>query len=204
MQNLVHYALMLEAENYGLQPKILVGQKIWGEPKRFISGEQQYFVWDTAFQSTKWLNKSPAYLLSWYNHLHILGGHVLCPTLATPMLRLIVQCFQLGLMVRAFGAKTLLNICFDLGTVEIKSFSRRSDNKASLWTGFLLRYMFSNFTRFHSFFCLITTEKYFYLGHRNAFNLIHWKTWWFQHIGNTFKKSQFDDVSIFLGSLFHE
>jgi len=32
------------------------GQKILGEPKFLILGQQQYFLWDAASQSTKWLH----------------------------------------------------------------------------------------------------------------------------------------------------
>jgi len=36
--------------------KLYGGSKIWGRLKCRILGEQQYFVWDTAFQSAKWLD----------------------------------------------------------------------------------------------------------------------------------------------------
>jgi len=38
------------------QPKILGDQKIWGCGDFFILGEKQHLVWDTASQSTKWLD----------------------------------------------------------------------------------------------------------------------------------------------------
>jgi len=36
------------------QPKIFGDPKIWVEEEFLILGKQQYFVWDTASQSTKW------------------------------------------------------------------------------------------------------------------------------------------------------
>jgi len=38
------------SDQWRTQPKIFLG------PKHLILGKQQYFVWDTASQSTKWLD----------------------------------------------------------------------------------------------------------------------------------------------------
>jgi len=58
MSNFCRFFLGVVALSGVSQPKIVWGgPKNWGEGKCLILGEQQHFVWDTAFISIKWLDQ---------------------------------------------------------------------------------------------------------------------------------------------------